>query len=123
MEYKISLSDDRKYILVLVSGSVNRLNTMEYVIESHKLGLKEGIKSFLIDLRNARNVDSIGNNYNFVNEDLQSESLVDKSAKIALLVEKNDHSHDFIETVAINSGNVLRLFRDEKEALQYLDVK
>jgi hypothetical protein len=39
---------------------------------------------------------------------------------VALLVDPEDHSHDFVETVGRNAGLNVTLFRDRDAAKQYL---
>lgn len=121
MNYTISLSQNKKYILIKVIGLVNRINAMKYTIESHKLGADKGILHFLVDLVDARNEESIAENYDFAYTDLREQPVINRKAKVAMLVEKNDHSHDFMETLSVNSGHNVRLFRDEKSALSFLD--
>jgi len=120
MNYTIKVSDTGDYILITVDGNVNPEIAMEYTAKSHKLGNELGIMKFLVDLRNARNVEMLGDNYNFVTQDLADHQRVDRRAKVALLVSKEDHSHDFIETVSRNSGHNVTLFRSLKKALKHL---
>jgi hypothetical protein len=61
-------------------------------------------------------------NYEFAYEKVSPNPKINKLAKVALLVSKNDHSHDFIETVSINAGLQVKLFRNQKAALEYLGV-
>lgn len=121
MTYTVSLSENEKYIVIKVNGLVNRTNAMKYTIESHKLGAEKGIHLFLVDLVNARNEESVAENYDFAYTDLREQPTINRKAKVAMLVEKNDHSHDFMETLSINSGHNVRLFRDEKSALNFLE--
>lgn len=39
---------------------------------------------------------------------------------VALLVDPDDHSHDFIEIVARNSGHDFTLFRDHEQVINHL---
>jgi hypothetical protein len=41
---------------------------------------------------------------------------IDKYARIATLVNPDDHSHDFIETVARNAGLNVKIFTDPDQA-------
>jgi hypothetical protein len=45
---------------------------------------------------------------------------IDKTALVAVLVRPDDHSHDFVETVARNSGLRVTLFRDRERAEDHL---
>ncbi len=45
---------------------------------------------------------------------------IDKYAHVAVLVSPDDHSHDFVEVVARNSGLNVTLFRDLAAAIKHL---
>ena len=120
MAYAIKLSDDRKYIVIMVEGFVDNDMAMEYTIESQRLGKKEGISRYLVDLTQSRNVQSVGLNFEFIDRDLRSTDEVDIRGRVALLVSPEDHSHDFIETLSINRGINVRLFRNRADAVAHL---
>ena len=122
LRHRIEVSDNHKYIIIYLEGEINRNTAMPYTIEAHKLGKKTGIQKYLLDASNARNTDTVGNNYDFAYKDLKEEPMIERSAMIALLVAPDDHSHDFIETLMINSGGNVRLFRSRDEALKFLNV-
>ena len=120
MNYSIKVSDSGDYIIIDVHGDVNSEIAMKYTTESHKLGNELGIMRFLVDLRKATNVQMVGDNYHFVHQDIAKAPAIDRRAKVAFLVSKEDHSHDFVETVLRNSGHNVTLFRDIDEALSHL---
>lgn len=120
MKYSISPSEDGKYILLKVNGEMTRAMAMQQNIEAHALGAKLGINRYLTDLTEAANVDSVVNNYEFVNVDMQTEPRINRYARVAVLVSPDDHSHDFIETVAKNAGLNVKLFTDRLEAIDHL---
>lgn len=93
---------------------------MQTNIEAHTLGKKLEINRYLLDLREARNVDSPVNGYKFAYDDMPNEPMIDRKARVAMLVSPEDHSHDFIETVAQNTGLDVTLFRDYEQAIQHL---
>jgi hypothetical protein len=123
MPHKIYISEDSSYIILEVEGEVTRANAMEFNIEAHGLGRKVGINKYLVNMINARNVDSTINNYLFTYNDMKEASEIDLTAVVAAVVSPEDHSHDFIETLAKNSGLNLTLFRSLDEALEYLKGK
>jgi hypothetical protein len=123
MEYVINISENGRYIIVKVKGEMDGLSAMQYTEESHALAQKKGIDKFLIDLTDARNSLRVIENYEFAYEKVVPNPAINKLAKVALLVSKNDHSHDFIETVSINAGLKVRLFRNIEAALDYLGVE
>jgi hypothetical protein len=122
MKYEINISSDKRYIIVKVTGEMDGLAAMQYTEEAHIMAKSNGIDKFLIDLTEARNTLRVIENYEFAYEKVAPNPLINKLAKVALLVSKNDHSHDFIETVSINTGLLVKLFRNHESALNYLDV-
>lgn len=120
MGYRISLSEDGKYIIIRVTGVINRLIAMEQNLEAHALGKSLGINRYLVDVREATNTDQSVNGYEFAHVDMRKAEGIDRSAVVAMLVDPNDHSHDFVETVSRNAGLKVTLFTDLDEARQYL---
>jgi hypothetical protein len=121
MEYKIYPSDNACYIRLDVTGEINRKSAMQQNLEAHALGKKLGIERYLVDMTGARNTDSTLNQYQFAYKDMREASDIDKQARVALVVAKGDHSHDFIETVARNSGLNVVLFTDMELAVSFLE--
>lgn len=120
MHYSIEKSTEENYIILLMIGNITRKNALKANIHAHSFGKKFNINKFFVDLRNCRNVDSISENYKFAYEDMQKTPQIDKSVAVAILVSPDDDSHDFFETLAINSGINARLFHDKNEALDFL---
>ena len=112
MECRISLSEDRNYIVLKVTGSFTAQSFMKFIVESHRLGQEMDIHRYLVDATEARNVDSAFGNYKFAYEDMESTPGIDRLARVAGLVSPGDHSHDFVETVSTNAGMSLKLFTD-----------
>ncbi len=120
MPYAINLSGDGKYIILTIKGEINRKIAMPQNLEAHELGRNLGISRYLVDVTEARNTDSILDQHDFAYKDMQENKGIDRSARVAALISPSDHSHDFIETVAKNSGFNLRLFNDRKKAERFL---
>ena len=120
MSYTILLSDDQKYIVVTVEGSITRKIAMQHNLEAHALGKKLGIQRYLVDATRARNTESMLKGYQFAYEDMNETPEIDRDARVALLVAPDDHSHDFIETVSKNAGLNVTIFRDRKSAENHL---
>ena len=119
MSFTISPSKDGKYISLKITGDIDSKIAMNNNIEAHALGKKLGINRYFVDLTKSRNVESVADSYKFAYEDMKT-PMIDKSARVAILVDPNDHSHDFIETVLQNSGHSVKLFTDRKLAKSYL---
>jgi hypothetical protein len=122
MEYKINISDNERYIIVKVNGEMDPKIAIQYTEESHEIGRNKGIDKYLVDLTEARNTMRVFDNYEFAHEKVAPNPGINKQAKVAFLVSATDHSHDFIETVMINSGMQVKLFRRMDLAMHYLGV-
>lgn len=119
MAHRISVSPDKAYILVTVTGEITARSAMEQNREAHALGERLGIDCYLVDVTDARNVDSTVDNYNFAYRDMQAPP-INPRARVALLVRPGDHSHDFVETVSRNAGLDVTIFTNLSEARKFL---
>jgi len=120
MSYSIKPSENGKYIILKHWGEIDRELTTQRNLEAHALGAKLGITRHLVDLTEARHVDTVMNTYEFAYEDMQFLPGINKNARVAVLVSPDDHSHDFVETVTRNAGQNVTLFRDREAAIQHL---
>lgn len=120
MTHTITTSEDGQYILIKVKGVIDRNIAMQQNLEAHALGKKLNIHKYLVDVTKATNSESTTDKFKFANNDMQEAPGIDKSARVAVLVSPDDHSHDFIETVTRNAGLNMRIFRDSEEAMQFL---
>jgi len=120
MECSISISEDRNYIILKVTGSFTVQSFMKFIVEAHMLGQEMDIHCYLVDATEARNSDSAFGNYKFAYQDMKSTPGIDRLARVAGLISPGDHSHDFVETVSMNAGMFLKLFTDITEARNYL---
>ncbi len=119
-EHKIFLSDSGDYLICEVSGTINEKNAAAIFVE-----LGQAIK---------------GHNTNLVFQDASKAPLslkpfsahhlanrYAKSADIpanlrgALLVDKNDASHNFLVTVLKNSSYQVEIFTDKDLAIKWLE--
>jgi hypothetical protein len=120
MDYSITPSENQKYIIHKITGDIDRSIALPQVLEAHALGRKLGIDRFLVDLTEARNTDNVGNTFFFTNQDLKTNSGINAFAWVALLINPEDDSHNFIEITARNAGLYFRLFTDAFDAIRYL---
>jgi hypothetical protein len=120
MCYTIELSENGQYIRILTREDVSIDMASRWAVESDNMGRAHGIKRFLFDVRGARNIASMADNYAFAYNDL-SQLGVDKGARSAILIDRDDSSHDFVETTLRNAGVNVRLFTDEAAAIQWLE--
>ncbi len=114
--YEIKPAKDGKYIILKTFGTISRHLTVKYYLEAHELGKKLGIDRFLLDFTECRNTDTVLRNYKFVYDDMKNPAFI-PTARTALLVGPNDHSHDFIESLFRAAGADFALFREMKLAM------
>ncbi len=119
MSYSVTLSDDGQYIVCRVDGPVTTAVARGFTLEMHRLSREAGVKRFLTDVREARNVLGPLDNYEYAYKDMRAMN-AQRDIRSAVLVAPDDDSHNFVETVVRNAGYNLRLYRDEGEALAWL---
>jgi hypothetical protein len=116
----IGRSEGGRYIVQKVVGEMTRQAAMKYNLQAHAKGRELGINRYLVDLTEARNTETGLGNYEFAYRDMKETPGIDRRAKVAVLVAPGDHSHDFIETLARNTGLDVTLFTDREEAIAHL---
>jgi hypothetical protein len=115
-----TVSPDGKYIIQKIVGEIDAEIALDLNRETHALGHRLGINRYLTDVTECRNTDTPLDNYNFAYSDMPDNPGIDRSARVALLVAPEDHSHDFVETTCRNAGLNVTLFRDRDEAIRHL---
>jgi hypothetical protein len=120
MAYTITPSADGKYIVMKVTGEITRELAMQENLAAHSLGRELGITRFFVDVTEARNAERVVGNYDFAHGDMRHQQGIDKDVRVAMLVNPEDHSHDFIEIVLRNAGHNVTLFRDRELAMRHL---
>ena len=123
MTAKIRPSEDGQFIEMIFVGEINRRIAMEQNQAAHTLGTSLGIRSYLADVTRAPNTDSVLDQYNFAYQDMRQNEAVDRTARIAILIDPADHSHDFIETVGRNSGLNMKIFTCRQRAIEFLSAE
>ena len=121
MSYVISASEDNKYIILKYMVDFKREMTMRSIIEAHVLGEQLEINRYLVDLTESRNRASAFTNYEFGYRDLGAQPAFNPAARVALLTAPGDDSHDFLETVMLNAGFDVTMFKDRELAVQHLE--
>jgi hypothetical protein len=82
---------------------------------------EKDIDCFLIDLRGAPSLINAFDDYNFAHHDMKYLN-IPRNHRAALLVDADDQSHNFFETVMVNTGYATRLFRDKRTAMIWLGM-
>ena len=116
----LTVSEDKKYIVMKVVGDVNSVDMIQHNLEAHKLARSLNLKSFLLDMTEATNVNKVFENYDFVYNTVSKSRELIPHVRVAMVIRHGDHSHDFIETLANNAGNHLETFHDIQEAVRFL---
>ncbi len=119
MSYSINVSDNGKYIVLKVVGTINRQLAVKYNLEAHALGKEKNIERFFLDFSECHNTDTVFRNYKYVYDDMQNPG-INQKARTVMLVHPNDHSHDYIEAFFKNAGADFTLYTDRKLAEYHL---
>ena len=73
-----------------------------------------------MDLTEARNKDTVMDNYNYAYDKMKQSEGIIQSARIAGLISEGDDSHNFLITASSNAGVISKLFIDREEAIEFL---
>ena len=120
IDYSISVSEDGIYVIMKINGEIRGDVTLRPAIEANELARDVGVAGILADLTEARRKRSVTQALVYVREVVVKEPRISRNIKYAMLVSPDDHSHDFIETAAINAGLIVQLFRIRDQANKYL---
>lgn len=118
MKYSIELSNNQQYIIVTIDGTLNNTSTLICAKESHKLAAENGVTNFLLDFRKATTKGSILEKHEIKN-DFDNSNEINKSAKVAILVNENDNSHNLTEMLFRKGGYMVKIFKDLDGTLNY----
>lgn len=116
----LSISDDKKFIIMKITGQVNSQDMYQHTLEAHQLGRSLHLRAFLVDLTDAINTQSVIEQYEFVYNKVQGSDELLHHVRLALWVKQGDRSHDFIETLASNTGEQAKIFHDQQAAIRFL---
>jgi hypothetical protein len=119
MKYNISLSEDGTFIRIRVFEAITGDMEKEFAENAIKDATQRGLNKFLVDVRGVQNLASTLDQYLFGYDDMNRLGL-DKESRIAILVDENDRSHNFIETVFVNAGYDCRIFTEKTVASKWL---
>lgn len=120
-DFEVSVSENEQFLIIDIKGPMTNELGRRCGIAGVDLGQRTAIKRYLFDLRGAPNMESIFANYKFAYEEI-SDFGFPKDTRSALLTDPGDRSHDFMETVFMNAGYIVRLFTDEASAVSWLNA-
>jgi len=119
MYYKVTPSENGKYLVCHVSGQITAELARAFTEELDRQSRALNIKRFLNDVRDASNTLSTVENYNFAYHDMAQMNL-QRDIRSAILVGPEDTTHEFVVTVTKNAGYNVQVFRDETAAIVWL---
>jgi hypothetical protein len=117
---EMSIAESGGYVYCRVEGAITAEIARQISGEIQQFSDEAGILSRLIDVRSARNVMSVSNNYDLGYRDLEEQGVA-RAPKAAILVTVGDDSHDFAVVVIQNAGFNARKFTDEAAAAAWLE--
>lgn len=117
--YVVSIPDGTSWVHIEVHGSISADLLRMMLLESIDLAHRHHLCDFFYDGSDSENGVSILKQYQFVHQDLEEYGF-DQRSKMAMLINAEDSSRDFIETVLRNEGYNFRLFTDRTEATSWL---
>jgi hypothetical protein len=119
MSFEVFMSDDGKHIVCRVDGPLDVRTAREFSRAVDDLNRELCVDRFLFDVRGARNVSEVIDNYNFAYRDL-AEIDLQANARSAILTSPGDRSHDFVEEVLRKAGYRARMFDNAAAAIAWL---
>jgi hypothetical protein len=119
MSFKITISENGKYIIGKVEGRLNREIAQQLAKEYVKLITSTGIKRILNDVRGVPDAMGILNGYEYAYKDVNTLGLP-RDIRAAIVADEDDFSHDFQEIVARNAGYILKVFHSFEQAVDWL---
>jgi hypothetical protein len=119
MSCSISVAPDEQYLFGKAHGPV----TWELAQEMRQAYARwvecAGIKRILSDVRGAPNAMDPLENYHYAYADAREHGFP-RDARVAILADPGDNSHDFAEIVACNAGFSVKVFHAYGPALEWL---
>ena len=120
MDYEISISKSKKFIIVNYMVDLTRELGAKIAEETDAVSKKNNIHNLLNDLRNVKNFDDVKTNFDFVKEIIPEQKEL-QFTKIAQLLSRNEHSHASVTAFLIASGFNVREFLEEEKAIKWLE--
>ena len=120
MNYEIEVSESERFLRLKAQGDVSVELARKWSLELKEMAHPLGITCFLFDMRIAKNVSSIIDNYYFAYRDADRLGLA-RNVRSAILANRADNSHNFVETTMQNANFNVRLFNEESTAISWLE--
>ena len=119
MDYTLDLDESEGIVLVRVLSDTTE--ALAAAISTSAIALAKGksIRGYLLDMRGTRDVAPVFADYDLAYNGLAAAGF-DSRHWLAMLLDENDDSRSFFETLASNAGIRLGVFRVEEEACAWL---
>jgi hypothetical protein len=121
MACSIDVSPTQDCVILTIREAVTAAAMLLHNREAHLFGIQHGISRYLVDLRGCENTDSLTHNLHFALSEMPS-GTIDEKARVALLVDAGDRTHDFIEAACRSGGLDVTLFNDRASAEAHLGI-
>jgi hypothetical protein len=119
MDYEINLSEDGCFGFLSLSKPFTKESGLEIYKKVLEFKAENSLDFFLCDFRKAPLNLSSFDQYDFVYS--KSKKMDNHPCrKLALLVNKDDHSYEFIEVLFFNTGRAIKLFTQYEDAIDWL---
>lgn len=123
MEYTSETDENRKIITVRITGEIHMEKAASMGQEVRTRAKRDHYR-LLFDLRKAKNNITIIQAYNWITEFYDSVDPHLKWVPTAHLINTDDEEFfSFVETIFINRGANIRLFKDEGKAVEWLEYQ
>ena len=121
MKFAISISKRKTYLNIRVKEAVTPDILKEFVEKTADHSNKDGINTFLFDLRHAPNQTSAIVHYDLVYDKLRKFGFKPGSKHALLTSLENKVDYRFLETILLNAGYQGKIFTDEKDAIEWIE--
>ena len=122
MDIEASVSESGKYLICRVHVPITIELAHQMANTLNQLANETCIDARLIDVRGLKNLMSVATNYDLAYKDMD-EMQIDRSTKVASLVDRDDSSQEFVHNAIRNAGFNLRVFYDEAPAIAWLEAE
>jgi hypothetical protein len=121
MKFEISISKRKTYLNIRVKEAVTPDLLKEFIEKTANNSNKNGINTFLFDLRQAPNQTSTIVQYDFVYDKFRKLGFKPGSKHALLTSLENRDDYSFVETILLNAGYRSKIFMDEKDAIEWIE--
>ena len=119
MNYELKISEDEDFVWQIPHEDMTMYLACEIGHKAVHLARAENINKYLVDVRGIKNIDAAFDNYDFAYNEA-SKVGYQRTDRIAIVIDPDDTSHNFIETVSINAGYCVKIFTRIQAAMEWL---